>query len=233
MNKTKKWLLFCLAFSVMFLLLVSAGSRTVTVLSENMPVVRKHTLILDAGHGGLDGGTTSCTGQLESGYNLDITLRLRDMLNFLGYNTLLIRDSDVSVYTKGESISQKKASDLKERVRIVNETDNGLLISIHQNHFSDSQYSGAQVFYPATPGSETLARQLQSAFVSHLNPGSRRQVKKSQGIYLMEHIHCTGLLIECGFLSNPQEAYNLSQPDFQQKLCAIIGSEVSQFLSNT
>lgn len=233
MNHTKKWLLFCLTFSVAFLLLVSAGSRTVTVISENMPVLRQHTLILDAGHGGVDGGTTSCTGRLESSYNLEITQRLRDMLEFLGYNTRLVRDSDISVYTKGETIAQKKASDLKERVRIVNETDNALLLSIHQNHFSDSQYSGAQVFYPNTPGSEVLAKNIQASFVTYLNPGSRRQVKRSQGIYLMEHIHCTGVLIECGFLSNPEEENALSQKTYQQKLCAIIAAATAQFLSNT
>lgn len=198
-----------------------------------MPVNRKHTVILDAGHGGVDGGTTSCTGRLESSYNLEITMRLRDILELLGYHTHLIRDSDISVYTRGETIAQKKASDLKERVRIANETENSLLLSIHQNHFSDSQYSGAQVFFPNTPGSETLAKKMQTSFVTHLNPGSRRQAKKSQGIYLMEHINCPGILIECGFLSNPQEENALSQKDYQQKLCAIIAAEISQFLSNT
>lgn len=233
MNHTKKWLLFCLVFSAVFLLLISAGSRAVTVLSEHMPVVREHTIVLDAGHGGMDGGTTSCTGRLESSYNLEITLRLRDLMELLGYRTCLVRDSDISVYTKGETIAQKKVSDLKERVRITNSTDNAVLLSIHQNHFSDSRYSGAQVFYSNTPGSEALAKKLQSSFLSNLNPGSHRQEKKSQGIYLMEHIQCTGVLIECGFLSNPQEENNLSQKAYQQKLCAIIAAETAQFLSNT
>jgi len=231
MTNLKKWLLFCAAFSIVFLLLVSLGSHTVTVISESMPILRKHTFVLDAGHGGVDGGTTSCTGRLESSYNLEITQRLNDLFVLLGYDTLMIRNSDVSVYTKGETIAQKKVSDLKERVRLVNETQNALLVSIHQNHFSDSRYNGAQVFYPKTPGSEDLAKQLQSALVSNLNPGSRRAAKKSEGIYLLEHINCTGVLIECGFLSNPGEEYNLSQKEYQQKLCTIIAATLIEHLT--
>jgi len=233
MTNLKKWLIFCGGFSFVFMIMVSLGSHAVTVISESLPVSREHTIILDAGHGGVDGGATSCTGRLESSYNLEITLRLNDLMAFLGYDTRLIRNTDISVYTKGDTIAQKKVSDLKERVRIVNDTENALLVSIHQNHFADSRYSGAQVFYPNTEGSEALAKAMQSAFVTNLNPGSRRAAKKSEGIYLMEHINCPGVLIECGFLSNPAEERSLSQKDYQQKLCSVIGTQLIQFLSNT
>jgi len=233
MKSNAKWVLFYCVFSLVFLFAVQWGSDTVEVISQVRAIQPKHTIILDAGHGGEDGGTISGSGRLESDYNLEITLRLQDMLNLLGYHTALIRNTDTAVYTEGESLAQKKVSDLKERVRMVNEAENAILISIHQNHFSDKQYSGAQVFYPKTGESEIFAKQLQNAFVMNLNPGSRRQAKRSQGIYLMEHINCTGILIECGFLSNIQEAYQLSSKPYQQKLCAIIATELSQFLSNT
>lgn len=206
------------------------GNRAITVISENLKIERKHCIIIDAGHGGEDGGATSCTGKLESGYNLEIALRLNDLFHFLGYETKMIRTTDTSIYTKGETIAQKKVSDLKERVRICNERENAVLLSIHQNNFSDSRYSGAQVFYPATEGSELLAKNLQDAFKATLNPGSNRQTQKSEGVYLMEHIQCTGVLIECGFLSNPEEEAKLRSPEYQKQLCCIIVSSVSNYL---
>jgi N-acetylmuramoyl-L-alanine amidase len=145
----------------------------------------------------------------------------------------MVRTSDISVYTKGETLAQKKASDLKARVKLANETPGALLLSIHQNHYPDDRYCGAQVFYAKTHGSQQLAAQLQKAFVSTLNPGSHRQEKKSSGIYVMEHIQCPGVLIECGFLSNPEEDSKLRDPTYQKKLCSVIAATVCQYLSNT
>ena len=202
------------------------GSRAVTVMAENLPIERKHCYVIDPGHGGVDGGATSCTGKLESEINLEIALRLNDLMHFLGCETKMIRTADVSVYTKGETIAQKKVSDLKERVRLINETKGGILLSIHQNHFGDSRYSGAQVFYASTEGSEALAKQLQRNLVSTLNPLSNRQEKKSKSVYLMEHITCPGVLIECGFLSNPEEEAKLTSPDYQKAMCCVIAATV-------
>ena len=209
------------------------GSRAVTVISENSPIERKSRIIIDPGHGGEDGGATSRAGILESRYNLEISLRLNDLLQLLGHETELIRTTDTSVYTTGETIAQKKISDLKQRVKTVNETPNALLLSIHQNHFSDSRYRGAQVFYASTEGSRELAKKLQSAFVSTLNPGSSRKSKKCEGIYLMERIRCPGILIECGFLSNPEEEALLRDGAYQKKLSCVIAATVGEYLSNT
>lgn len=209
--------------------LIFWGSKSVTVLSENDPLDREHRFIIDAGHGGVDGGATSCTGKLESAFNLEIALRLNDLMHFLGCGTRMIRTEDVSIYTKGDSIAQKKVSDLKERVRICSETEGAILISIHQNTFSESRYSGAQVFYGKAEGSEQLAKTLQEAFIHHANPGSTRRAKKADGIYLMEHTECTGVLIECGFLSNPEEEAKLRSPEYQKQLCCIIAATTVNF----
>jgi len=206
------------------------GNHAVSAATEVQITPERICVIIDAGHGGVDGGATSCTGMLESGINLQIALRLDDLMHLLGYETQMIRRTDISVYTEGTSIAQKKVSDLKERVRIINSTSNGLLISIHQNQFADSRYSGAQVFYAGTPGSEALAKQLQASFVGTLNPGSRRLAKKSSGVYLMEHIRCTGVLIECGFLSNPKEEALLRDAEYQKQLCCVIGTTLCIFL---
>lgn len=230
----KKWNLYLFYISAMALVLMSAywGSRVVTVVSERLPVERKCCIVIDAGHGGEDGGATSCTGAMESGYNLEIAKRLNDLLHLLGYDTRMVRTEDVSVYTTGDTIARKKVSDLKERVRFANETENALLVSIHQNQFPDPRYSGAQVFYGKVEGSKELARRLQTALVAALNPGSHRDCKPSSGVYLMEHIRCPGVLIECGFLSNPQEEAKLRDEAYQKRLCSVIAVTLNQYLGD-
>ena len=233
MKTRQKWNALYIPVILGVLAAAQLASRAVTVMAELEPIKREHCIVIDAGHGGEDGGAISCTGKPESGYNLEIAQKLDDTLHLLGYDTRMIRTTDTAVYTKGETIAQKKASDLKERVRIVNETEGAILLSIHQNQFPDGRYSGAQVFFAPTQGSEALAKVLQANFTSSVNPGSRRECKKAVGIYLMEHITCTGILIECGFLSNPEEEYRLGTPEYQKKLCSVIAATVSHYLSNT
>lgn len=225
-NRRGTYFALVLVLGALFVGLCSFGSRTATVMAQKERLERGHIFVIDPGHGGLDGGATSCTGKLESGYNLEISLRLGDLFHLLGYRTRFIRTTDTSIYTSGDTIAAQKMSDLKERVRIANEQENHVLISIHQNNFPDSRYSGAQVFYPMTTGSRELAEALQATFVSTLNPGSNRKCKKASGIYLMEHIRCPGVLIECGFLSNPGEEAKLSDPTYQKKLCCVIAATV-------
>ena len=220
--------------SVLLLVLLIAvlGNCVVDVYIENAPIPDRTTVIIDAGHGGIDGGATSCTGILESQINLEIALRLNDLMHFIGINTVMIRTTDRSVYTEGETISTQKVSDLKHRVNIINNTENALLVSIHQNYFGDSRYSGAQVFYAKTQDSDVLAKSLQNTFIAKLNKGSRREAKKASGIYLMEHIRCTGVLVECGFLSNEDEESLLRDAAYQSKICCVICGTFSDYLYN-
>ena len=225
--------LFYAAVLSLALLLSIWGDRTVTAMNESMPLRERRCLIIDPGHGLPDGGAVSCTGVYESVINLDISRRLNDLLRLLGHDTRMLRMDEHSVYTEGETIGQKKVSDLKHRVATVNETENAILLSIHQNHYTDSRFSGAQMFYASTEGSKELAELLQQAFVTHLNPGSNRQIKKCQGIYLMEHVNTTAVLVECGFLSNPQEEAKLRDGEYQKRICCVIASAVSNYLANT
>lgn len=231
----KKTLIFTVPIcALVFLGVILSGlmvGNIVTVISESATLKNRTCFIIDAGHGGVDGGAVSCTGLYESHINLQIALRLNDLMHLLGYDTKMIRSTDISVYTSGESIAAKKSSDLKERVRIVNSTQNAILLSIHQNHYSDSYYNGAQMFYPKTAGSESLAKQLQKAFVSALNPGSNRQAKPVEGLYLMNHIEKTGVLIECGFLSNIEEEAKLTDPQYQKNICCVIVSVCGDYLN--
>lgn len=233
MPGSAKWIVVYVSVISLMLLIAWWGGETVTTIAENAAAEQSICIVIDPGHGGIDGGAISCTGMLESSLNLEVALRLNDLLGFLGYETKMTRTSDISIHTEGDTIARKKLSDLKERVRIVNETPKALLLSIHQNNFSDSKYSGAQVFYSGTAGSEVLAEQMQAAFVSSLNPGSNRKEKECKGIYMMDRIKCTGILLECGFLSNRQEEAKLRDPEYQKKICAVIAATVSTFVSNS
>lgn len=226
----KFWPLYLIT-AILCIAATIGADQAVTTLAENAPLDRSITLVIDAGHGGEDGGATSCTGVLESQINLEIALRLRDLCHLLGYKTLMIRTSDVSVYTEGNSIAQKKVSDLRQRVRIVNETENALLISIHQNTFPVGKYSGAQVFYNDEADAKELAQHMQLVFIETINPGSNRKCKPSDGIYLMEKVEKTGVLVECGFLSNPEEEAQLRTSQYQQRICCVIVSALSSYLS--
>lgn len=213
-----------------FLGVTHLGSQAVTAISQEIPVERAWTIVIDAGHGGEDGGAVSCTGVPESAINLEIALRLNDLFHLLGYRTRMIRTTDVSVYTSGTTLAQKKVSDLKERVRIIGETENPVLISVHQNTFSDVRCSGAQIFYNRAEVSRNLAETMQKVFCQTLNPGISRSSKRADGVYLMENVSCTAVLAECGFLSNPQEEARLKTAEYQQKISCVIASSVSNFL---
>lgn len=190
------------------------------------------TVILDAGHGGEDGGASTADGVLESGINLEIALRLRDLLAFVGIDTQMIRDTDTAVYSGDcRTISQKKVSDLKNRAAMVNAVENGLLVSIHQNYFEQTKYCGAQVFFAKTDGSKALAERIQQSLRENVDAANHRQCKPSQSVYLMEHIECTGVLIECGFLSNYEEAKRLQTDAYQKKLSAAICGAITEYLS--
>lgn len=190
------------------------------------------TVILDAGHGGEDGGASTADGVLESGINLEIALRLRDLLAFAGADTQMIRDTDTAVYSGDcRTISQKKVSDLKNRASMVNAVENGLLVSIHQNYFEQTKYCGAQVFFAKTDGSKALAERIQQSLRENVDAANHRQCKPSQSVYLMEHIECTGVLIECGFLSNYEEAKRLQTDAYQKKLSAAICGAITEYLS--
>lgn len=225
-------LLFYCTVICLFLFGTVLGNHTVATISEMIPMERMHRVVIDPGHGGEDGGAVSCTGKNESTFNLQIALRLNDLLHLIGYDTVMIRTTDVSVYTAGQTIAQKKVSDLKQRVRIVERTYNPVLVSIHQNTFPEGKYRGAQVFYSGSAGSDALAKQMQDLLVSSLNPGSSRKAKQGSGIYLLDKITVPGVLVECGFLSNYQEEALLGTADYQKKLCCVISVCLAQFLAS-
>ena len=231
--------LVSLFFSVFFASLI--GFVYLTSSSDNREIAvstysnfsENEIVVIDAGHGGEDGGAVSISGAIESQLNLTIAQRLDAMLGLYGVNTLLLRNSDISLHSSdAQTIREKKVSDLHNRVNTIESLKDPVVISIHQNTFSNSKYRGAQVFYADTKGSHELAERMQIGLVQTLNPGSKRKVKKAEGIYLMEHIENPGILVECGFLSNSEEEAKLSDPAYQKKLCCVIAAVMAEFVQS-
>lgn len=197
-----------------------------SVKSTSGPVSTELNIIIDPGHGGEDGGAVSPTGTRESEVNLDISLKTRDILGLFGIIPTLTRDSENIDYPdSADTIHERKVADQKARLELINSTDNAVLISIHQNKFSGTQPFGAETLYAPTNGSMEFAESLQSSLLEHLNPDNYRTAGKiSDSIYLMNNINCPGILVECGFLSNPQEDALLKTAEYRLKIAAVITS---------
>ena len=209
-----------LTVSCIFCLIFGFRCKNSTVETVYPHFFSDTVLVIDAGHGGEDGGASSVNGALESHINLAVSKRLELVLGLFGVPMMPLRESDISLHDRdAQTLRQKKVSDLNNRVKMVREQTNPILLSIHQNSYPDSRYSGAQVFYAPTQGSRELAQILQESLRLALNPINTRQEKQIQDtIFLMNHISCPGVLVECGFLTNPREEQMLRDPAYQTKV---------------
>ena len=180
--------------------------------------------ILDAGHGGEDGGAVSPSGVVESQINLEIAQRVDSILGFYGEPARMLRTEDISLHdSDAVTLREKKVSDLHNRAQAAQECPDATLVSIHQNMFQQSRYRGTQVFYAPTEGSRELAQAIQSAVRETLQPENTRESKPiPDSVYLMNHVPNRAVLVECGFLSNPEEEQALQDPDYQTQLAAVV-----------
>ena len=195
---------------------------------------KKGTIVLDAGHGGEDGGAVGTNGVLEKEINLAIALELEKNLRQNNFDVIMIRGSDCSVGDQSlGTIAERKRSDTKARLRMVEEAGDCLFI-IHQNHFSQSRYNGAQVFYSANrPESASLAEAVRQNIVSSLQPDNKRENKQAdKNIYILHHCQVPAILVECGFLSNPVENEKLCLESYQKEMAAAIYNGVIDYLQN-
>lgn len=208
--------------------------RVASVSTAPQKPVRE--IVIDPGHGGMDGGATGVGGIIEKDINLSISLKLRDILTANGFHVVMTRDKDESIHDKKvdeqDVLSQKKA-DMRNRLKIIQKNPDSLTVSIHQNQFGQSQYSGAQMFYgPNNPQSEILAKSLQQAFVTNLQKDNTREIKKAQkDLFLLYYANTPAVLVECGFLSNPTEAANLADEEYQSKVAFTIFCGISKYLA--
>ena len=195
-----------------------AGQNTIQTSTGE---TEKQVIILDAGHGGIDGGCSSANGDVEKNINLAILLDLQALLRASGYEVIATRETDVSIHDAGvEGIANQKSSDMDNRLALFNSVDDAICLSIHQNQFTDPKYSGAQMFYSDTNSeSDVLAQELQDQFVAFLQPDNKREIKLcGKELFLCYFSNNPTVMAECGFLSNPEEAALLVTEEYQRKV---------------
>ena len=217
--------ILCCTIAVMALLHYADSIPAFSLTSNRL------TLVIDAGHGGIDGGAVSTDGTRESDINLAIALRLDSIVRFCGQQTVMTRWDDSS---KSDMLSYSEREDLKYRADLANRTEQAVLISIHQNDFPTAQPRGSQVLYSAFGSSNILGRQLQENLVSQLDPENRRLAAPApRELYLTAHVRCPAVLVECGFMSNNFEVMKLKDPVYQTQLATVIAATYLSYIGET
>lgn len=187
-------------------------------------------IVVDVGHGGYDPGKIGVSGSKEKDLNLEIALKLKRNLEHQGMTVILTRDGDYGLYSADSS--NKKREDMRERVKIINQSGAVLAVSIHQNSFTDGKYSGAQVFfYKGSKEGEKLAKYIQQSFALYADETNQRQEKANSDYYLLKNSEIPMVIAECGFLSNAAEEAKLLTEEYQEKVAWAIHMGVMQYLS--
>lgn len=209
---------------------VSSGAVATAVLPS-----KQVRVIVDAGHGGVDGGAVGIHGEVEKDINLKIARQVKVLLEFHGIEVIMTRETDTDLSDKNaSSIRNKKSTDIKNRLKLIEKYPDALTISIHQNKFTQSKYSGAQMFYGVKhPESQMLAETIQSSIIQKLQPENTRQIKEgTKSVYLLMHTESPIVLVECGFLSNDAEAAKLSTEAYQKEMAFAIFAGMMEYIEN-
>lgn len=203
------------------------GCATPTSASAEL----ERQVVVDPGHGGEDGGATA-NGLVEKDINLNISLILADMLRVSGFDVIMTRTEDISIYDESaKSLRDKKRSDILNRLEISNQNPNAIMVSVHQNKFEQSRYSGAQVFYgKKNELSKPLAESVQQSFIDMIQPNNTRVIKPiTSSVYLINNAQTPAILVECGFLSNYEEAAKLANDSYQRQVAYTIFNGILSF----
>ena len=211
------FILTTIMVSIISFSVFSKAENTVQIVS--LPVSGK-TIVLDAGHGLPDQGAESTEGITEASINLKIVKKVQSLLEQSGCNVVLTRSDENGIYDlNSNTIREKKVSDIKNRVKIGNESSADVFISIHLNKIPQSQYYGWQTFFKVNnQESEELAKSVQEELNSSIQRENKREALKITGKYIIEHVEVPITIIECGFLSNPEEKILLQQDAYQDRL---------------
>ena len=225
-----------IVFVVMATIITTISILKVREVSEEaisyMPITNK-TIVLDAGHGGIDSGTSSDDKTIfEKDINLAITLKLKELIESSGGLVVLTRDDDSSLYEESgnKTTRQKYNENLKNRKKIADESNADMFISIHLNYFTQSKYYGAQTFYPeSNKDGKALASCIQNEFKRVVDNSNNRVIKPRNDLYLLKDCKIPSALIECGFLSNEKEAKLLNDEEYQEKIAWAIYSGIQKY----
>ncbi len=220
-----------LFFSLVLTFVVTTYSDSMNTQSTNNGAPT--TVIIDAGHGGEDGGAIGVDGIIEKDLNLPIALEVAKLLKKEGINVVLTRDGDYAIYSEeAKSIREKKVSDIHNRFAIIEDTEDCVFVSVHMNHYDSQSCSGAQTFYSKNNAdSKVLAQSIQSSIKKDLQPSNERQIKPAtSSIYLLYYAQVPAVLVECGFISNPEESKQLQDSMYQKDMAKSICNGILDYL---
>lgn len=204
-----------------------------TDLVSASPENKGFYIIVDAGHGGMDGGTSAADGTKEKDINLSIARKLNLLLVASGYKTVMLRNDDALIGDNSLStIRARKVSDIRKRLEVAESYPESILVSIHQNYYSVPKYNGAQVFYSTnSPKSKILAQSIQDSVVNGLQPDNNRKIKAvGSDIYLLYNCTLPAVMVECGFMSNESEAEKLKTDSYQTQMALSIMQGILNYL---
>jgi len=229
-NRNKLLAAFFFALSLIFINLIVSVDKTQMTFNQ---IFEFNEIIIDAGHGGIDGGAVGVSRLLEKDINLDIAKKVEVLLKISGYNVTMTRSDDSSLHDKNaNTIRKQKTSDLKNRLNIINKNLNSITISIHQNTYEQEKVSGTQIFYsPNNPYSKILAENMKDAFVENLQPDNKKPiVMAKKNVYIIFNAKTPTILVECGFLTNRAEAEKLSSDEYRGEVAKTIYMGIKSFL---
>ena len=224
----KKNLEVWMSMLLILIVLVCASNikrLTATALTDNTIIV------IDAGHGGVDPGKVGVNNVLEKDLNLTIANLVKKNLEENNITVVMTRDSDTGLYS--ETDTNKKVTDMRARCKLINDSECLFAVSIHQNSYSEESVCGPQVFYyEGSIKGEVLARTLQTQLIDSLNPSKIRQEKSNSSYYLLKNATCPVVIVECGFLSNWEEATLLCDNAYQEKVAKAISDGIISYINN-
>jgi len=223
----QRWVLAAAVCCAAAVLAVFPRVEEASTLTAGVPYV-----LVDAGHGGADGGATGVDGTAEKDVNLNIARTLSSLLRVMGVKTGMTREDDRSIHTEGNSLREQKVSDMHNRLAMYEEAT--AVVSVHQNHFAEAKYDGTQVFCsPVHPQSRVLGVAVRESVLSLLQPDNTRQLKTADdGVFLLANTTVPAVLVECGFLSNPAECAKLAETEYQRQMAFAVAGGVFSFLQN-
>ena len=212
-----------LACAVVFIFVLSLSMYNYAQ-NQPQPQVNPDLLIIDAGHGGMDGGAVGVSGTLEKDVNLKVAKFLKEIAEKNGKKVLMTREEDISLHTtESKKVRDQKRSDLENRRQMLQSNSTGIFVSIHMNKYDSENVRGAQVFYADNDQSRTLATKIQTSLINGIADGNKRVAKPApKTLYIFKGCSSTAIVAECGFLSCPQEEKLLATEDYQKKLSQCI-----------
>ena len=221
-----------LPLTVFMLLMVMSGSK-IRLETSAQPLKNMPKILIDPGHGGQDGGAV-CNGVLEKDINLLISKDSADLIRLLGFETALTRDDDSFVSDSGSNVKERKLNDMKARLKMYNSDESNVIISIHQNKFSDSKAHGSQIFFsPNNELSKSLAESIKLSLNQMLLTGLDRECKRAgKDIYLLKNTKMPAVIVECGFISNFEECQRLKSREYQKQLAFCVTAGLLEYYNN-